>query len=96
MRGWARSASGNVAQGLSWIEDGIEDYRATGSIAWVPFSLALKAEAFHRADRTSDALQAIREAEAIVEITGGRFMSSELHRLRGVFLPAIGVNDTKN
>ena len=32
-RGWARSASGNTAEGLSWIEDGIEDYRATGSIA---------------------------------------------------------------
>ncbi|MGB9276439.1 MAG: hypothetical protein WCC08_14480, partial [Terrimicrobiaceae bacterium] len=32
LRGWARSASGNVAEGLSWIEDGIEDYRATGSI----------------------------------------------------------------
>ena len=69
--------------------------RATGSISLVPFSLALKAQALHLADRTSDPLQAIREAEAIVEITGGRFMSSELHRLRGVFLAAIGVDDTK-
>ena len=32
LRGWARSASGNTAEGLSWIEDGIEDYRATGSM----------------------------------------------------------------
>ena len=24
-RGWARSASGNTAEGISWIEDGIED-----------------------------------------------------------------------
>ena len=69
--------------------------RATGSISLVPFSLALKAQALQLADRTSNALQAIREAEAIVEITGGRFMSSELHPLRGVFLAAIGVDDTK-
>ena len=36
-RGWARSASGNTAEGIPWIEKGIEDYRATGSIVWVPF-----------------------------------------------------------
>ena len=66
-RGWARSASGNTAEGLSWIEEGIEDYRATGSIVWVPYFLALKAEALHLADRTSDALRAITEAEALVE-----------------------------
>ena len=32
LRGWARSASGNTAEGISWIEDGIRDYRATGAI----------------------------------------------------------------
>ena len=40
-RGWARCASGSTAEGLLWIEDGIEDYRATGSISLVPYSLAL-------------------------------------------------------
>ena len=95
LHGWVRSASGNTAEGLSWIEDGIEDYRATGSIAWVPFSLALKAEALHHADRTCDALRAITEAEALVESTGGRYMSAELHRLRGVFLAAMGAEETQ-
>ena len=94
-RGWARSALGNTTEGLSRIEDGIEEYRATGSIVWMAYFLALKAEALHRADRTSDALQAITEAEAIVESTGGRYMSAELHRLRGVFLAATGADDTK-
>ena len=28
-RGWARSASGDTAKGISWIEHGIRDYRAT-------------------------------------------------------------------
>jgi hypothetical protein len=32
LRGWARSASGNAAEGIAWIEDGIRAYRATGSM----------------------------------------------------------------
>jgi hypothetical protein len=44
-RGWARSASGDTAEGISWILDGIDDWRATGSIQSVPYYLALKAEA---------------------------------------------------
>ena len=95
LRGWARSASGNTAEGLSWIEDGIEDYRATGSTLLGPLFLALKAEALHLADRTSDALQAITEAEALVERTGRRYISAELHRLRGVFLAATGADEAQ-
>jgi tetratricopeptide (TPR) repeat protein len=92
-RGWARSASGDTAEGIPWIEDGIEDFRATGSMLAVPFWLALKAEALHLAGRTSEALQAIREAETVVERSGERRWCAELHRLRGVFLAAIGANE---
>ena len=88
-RGWARSASGGTAEGLSWIEDGIEHWRAAGSMWAVPYYLALKAEALHLAERTSDALEAIREAEALVEKSEERWWSAELHRLRGVFLTAL-------
>ena len=52
-RGLTCSAAGNTAEGLRCIEQGIEDYRATGSIAWAPYFLAIKAEALHLADRTS-------------------------------------------
>ena len=92
-RGWARSASGNTAGGIPWIEKGIEDYRATGSIVWVPYFLALKAEALHLADRTSDALRAITEAEALVETSEARCWSAELFRLRGVFLTKLGADE---
>ncbi len=95
LRGAARSASGSTAEGLQWIEDGIEDYRAAGSILWMPYFLALKAEALHLANRTSEALQAITKAEALVESTGGRYMSAELHRLRGIFLAAIGADQAQ-
>jgi hypothetical protein len=93
--GWARSALGGTAEGISRIENGIEEYRATGSIIGLPFDLALKAEALHLADRTSEALGAIKEAEAFVERSGERWWSAELYRLRGVFLTAIGADETQ-
>ena len=67
LRGWARSASGNTKEGISWIEDGIRDFRATGAILGLPTALGMKAEALHLADRTSEALEAIKEAEALVQ-----------------------------
>jgi tetratricopeptide (TPR) repeat protein len=62
-RGWARSASGDTQQGISWIEDGIENLRANGSVLGVLCLLALKAEALHLANRTSEALEVIDEAK---------------------------------
>jgi predicted ATPase len=59
LRGWARSASGNAAEGIAWIEDGIRDYRATGSMLRMPYYQALKAEALYFADCVSEALNAV-------------------------------------
>jgi tetratricopeptide (TPR) repeat protein len=94
-RGWARSVSGETAEGLSLIEDGIREYRASGSNLGLPFFLTRKAEALHLADRTSEALEAINEAEALVERIGMRWWCAELYRLRGVFLAAIGADQTQ-
>ena len=41
-RGWARSASGDTAEGIPWIEDGIRDFRATGAVLALPSFLATK------------------------------------------------------
>jgi adenylate cyclase len=67
LRGWARSACGNVVEGIPWIEQGIRDLQATGTVSDLPYFLGLKAEALHLADRTSEALEAINEAEAQAE-----------------------------
>jgi predicted ATPase len=95
LRGWARSALGYTAEGVSWIENGIGDYRATGAIIGLQFDLALKAGALHLADRTLEALEAIKEAEAFVERSEERWWSAELHRLRGVFLAHIGADEAQ-
>ena len=61
----------------------------------LPSYLARKAEALHLADRTSEALEAINEAEALAERFEQRYCFAELHRLRGVFLAAIGADETQ-
>jgi len=94
-RGWARSVSGDTAQGISWIEEGIEDFRGTGVTLSVSYWLALKAEALHLAERTSETLEAISEAEAIAERSEERDWCAELHRLRGVFLATIGAEESQ-
>jgi len=95
LRGWARSASGETSDGISWIEDGTRNYRATGALLAMPYYLALKAEALHLADRTSEALEAIREAEAVAERSEGRWWCAEMHRLRGVFLATLGADEAQ-
>jgi predicted ATPase len=93
--GWARSASGSTEEGIARIEDGIRDLRATGAMNFLPYHLGTKAEALHLADRTSQALEAIREAEALVARSGERKWCAELHRLKGVFLTALGADETQ-
>jgi tetratricopeptide (TPR) repeat protein len=94
-RGWVRSASGDTAEGIPRIEQGIRDLRATGAALGLPHNLTLKAEALYLADRTSEALEAIDEAEALAERIELRGMFSRLHRLRGVFLATVGAEETE-
>jgi predicted ATPase len=89
------SVSGEAVEGISWIEQGLEDYRAPGSTLGLPFFLSLKAEALFAAKRTSEALKAVEDAEAVAQKCGARYWSAELHRLRGVFLTAIGADETQ-
>jgi hypothetical protein len=64
----------------------MRDYRASGAVLGLPSQFARKAEALYLAGRTSDALDAINEAEALAERFENRYWSAELYRLRGVSL----------
>ena len=61
----------------------------------VPYYLALKSEALHLAGRTPEALEAIQEAEALVERSEERWWCAELHRLGGMFLAAMGADEAQ-
>jgi predicted ATPase len=95
LSGWVRSASGDTAEGVLWIEQGIRDFRATGSVLSLPYYLSLQAEALHLAVRAPEALEAINEGETLAERFEQRNSLSRLHRLRGVFLAAIGAEETQ-
>jgi predicted ATPase len=93
LSGWGRSTSSDTGEGVTRLEGGIRDYRASGGMLAAPFYLALKAEALHLAGRTSEGLEAITEAGALAARTEERWWSAELHRFRGVFLAAIGADE---
>jgi len=95
LRGWARSASGDVAQGIAWIEDGIRHYRMVSSIAMTPCWLSVRAEALHCANRSSEAVEAITEAQALAQRSEERWWCAELYRLRGMLLAATGADETQ-
>jgi predicted ATPase len=95
LRGWVRGVSGDLAEGIWWIERGIQNWQATSATLALPLWLALKAEAFHLAARTCQALEAIREAGALAERFEEGLWYAELHRLRGVFLTAIGADEAQ-
>jgi len=95
LHGWAYSALGHITEAMAQIEHGLEDYRRTGSIIDLPYLLSLKAEALHLAHRTAEALEAIQEADKLVERSEARSWCAELNRLRGVFLAALGAEDAE-
>ena len=95
LRGWALSASGNTAEGIQWIEQGIRETQTTGSVAPLVGQLILKAEALYFADRTSEALETIDEAEAVAQSVEQRVLDSTIHGLRGVFFANLGVDETQ-
>jgi predicted ATPase len=94
-RGWARSASSAIAEGISLMERGLRDFRANGIVLAMPVHLARKAEALYLADRTSEALEVISEAISMAERFELRYLRPEMHRLRGVFLAALDADETQ-
>ena len=92
-RGWALSAGGKSAEGVLSIEQGLRDLLATGELEPAGYYLVLRAEALYLADRTYEALEAIKEAELLAEKFGGRAFVTLLLRLRGVLLAAMGAEE---
>lgn len=70
------------------------DKRPLGDACGALKSPATEAEALYMARRTSGALEAINEAEQVVE-RGERLWCAELQRLRGVFLTAMDAAETQ-
>jgi len=61
----------------------------------MPYYLLLKAEALHLADRTSEALGAVSEAQSLAEKFEQRSCCADLLRFRGVFLATLGADEAQ-
>jgi hypothetical protein len=57
--------------------------------------VSTKSRSLHLANRTSEALETINEAQALAERFEQRWWCAELHRLRGVFLATLDAEETQ-
>jgi class 3 adenylate cyclase/predicted ATPase len=85
-RGWALAMQGQDAAGLAQLRQGIAAVRATGAALFVPYLCAVLADAAAHLGHTEDGLQALAEAQTLVEQHEERWWEAEVHRLRGVLL----------
>jgi predicted ATPase len=83
LRGWALVEETRCEEGIARLREGVDAYRATGSLLENPHWLTLLAEDCGKAGRIEEALGILREGLAEVERTGIRYYEAEMHRLEG-------------
>ena len=83
MRGWALAARGHGEEGITQIRQALAADRSTGATRDRPYNLALLAEASAQGGQTTEGLEALAEALALLATSGVRWWEAELHRLRG-------------
>jgi predicted ATPase len=81
--GGARAEQGQIEEGITQIRQGLIAYQATGAELWLPYFLALLAEAYEKVGQTEEGLNALAEALAVMDKTGERQYEAELYRLKG-------------
>src|SRR6516162_10061626 len=83
LQGWADAQKGEATTGIARIRDGMAAAQATGARVWIPFDLALLAEALALAGKIEEALATLDDALAQAAASGARGGDAEIHRLRG-------------
>jgi predicted ATPase len=86
LHGWALAHQGQAQEGITQIQQGMMDYRATGAELARPYWLALLAEAHGTMEQPETGLTALAEALTLVDTTGERVWEPELYRLKGELL----------
>ncbi|WP_407180472.1 adenylate/guanylate cyclase domain-containing protein [Bradyrhizobium sp. STM 3562] len=90
LRAWARVMQGESDDGIALMQEGLANWRRTGSRFHVPYRLARAAEAHLMAGRTEDGLRLIDEADVD---SGDVWFAPELDRLKGELLCKISDGD---
>lgn len=87
LRGWARVIQGETDHGIALMQEGLANWRKTGSKFQVRYRLARAAEAYLIAGKTDDGLRLIAEADGD---SGDVWFAPELDRLKGELLFKVG------
>jgi predicted ATPase len=86
LRGWALAIQNQGEEGMVQVRQGIAAWRATGSALAAPYFCAVLADVCAHLGHTEDGLQALAEADTLVEQHQERYWEAEICRLRGVLL----------
>ena len=82
-RGWGKTRTGDVADGISLLRSGSTTYRATGAETRIPYHVALLAKACEIAGQIEEALSLLNNALQIAARIGERWFAAELYRHKG-------------
>ncbi len=96
LRGWALAARGHGEEGITQIRQALAADRSTRATRDRPYNLALLAEASAQGGQTTEGLEALAEALALLATSGVRWWAAELHRLRGELLLQSGVQSAES
>ena len=86
LRGWALAMQDQGEEVMAQLRQGIAAWRATGAALCVPYFCTLLADVAAHLGHPADGLQALTEAQTLVEQHEERWWEAEIYRLRGVVL----------
>jgi class 3 adenylate cyclase/tetratricopeptide (TPR) repeat protein len=86
IRAWARARTEHSQKDLELLPPLLEEMRAQGISAGVPYTLYLLADLHLQLGQIQEGLATVQEALACLKATGERLCEAELHRLHGEFL----------
>jgi predicted ATPase len=86
LRQWALALQGQGEEEIAQVYQGIAAYRATGAAVFVPYFYTWLADVSAHLGHVEEGLQALAEAQALVEQQEERWWEAEVCRLRGVLL----------
>jgi class 3 adenylate cyclase/predicted ATPase len=88
--GWATTCLGEKNKGIEILRAGIDAWRRTGALLWLPMFLALEAEAHAKVGHNEAALRAIDQAIATSKDTGECWAIAEVLRMKAAILSMTG------
>ena len=89
--GWGAICGGDVHSGIETLQRGVAGWRKAGAKLWLPIFSMMEAEAYSKAGRNDDALQAIDRAIAVSGETGERWALAEVLRIKARLLQSTGL-----